>query len=419
MGSVAAPETGDAIIITGLNHRTAPPEWRERFVLVEGGQEALGDALAVLGIDDAVLLVTCDRVELIAATPNVDGFLPLLAQRLNVAAADLAPALYRLEGDAALGHLFEVAAALDGQVVGEPQILGQLKSAHRLASDRSRVGPALEAALAAAYAAARRVRRETRIAERPVSIAAAALDLAREIHGELARRAALLLGPTEIGELMAEQFVRAGIGSLLVCGPEPRAGLAATRFGATRRDLAELDDALSAADIVIASLPGGRAALTATRVAAALKRRPLRPIFIVDAGYPASVEAAVNKLDGVFLYDLGDLERVALDGRAGRKAEAGEARRILGEELAAFNRRRRERQAVPAVVALRHHVERVRAAALAQAGNDAEAATRLLMNRLLHDPSEVLRDIAAGEPQSDMERLVRRLFRLDDEGEET
>jgi glutamyl-tRNA reductase len=418
MGPVAAPDLGASLIIAGLNHRTAPPEWRERFVLVESGQEALGDALAARGIDDAVLLVTCDRVELIAAAPNVDGFLPLLAQRLNVGEADLAPTLYRLEGDAALGHLFEVAAALDGQVVGEPQILGQIKAAHRLASDRGRVGPALEAALAAAYAAARRVRRETRIAERPVSIAAAALDLAREIHGDLAHRAVLLLGPTEIGELMAEHFVRAGIGSLVVCGPEPRARLAAAKFGANRRDLADLDNALSAGDVIIASLASGRAALTATSVAAALKRRPLRPIFIVDAGYPPDVEPTVNELDGVFLYDLGDLERVALDGRAGRQAEAGEARRILDEELAAFNRRRRERDAVPAVVALRRHVERLRAAALAEAGGDAEAATRLLMNRLLHDPSEVLRDLAAAEPRGDMEKLLRRLFRLDDEGEE-
>ncbi len=418
MGSVAAPDIGASLIIAGLNHRSAPPEWRERFVLVEVAQGALGDALAARGIDDAVLLVTCDRIELIAAAPNVDAFVPLLAQRLNIGEADLAPTLYRLEGDAALGHLFEVAAALDGQVVGEPQILGQMKAAHRLASDRGRVGPGLEVAFAAAYAAARRVRRETRIAERPVSIAAAALDLAREVHGELTRCAVLLLGPTEIGELMADHFARAGIGSLLLCGPEPRARLAAIKFGANRCDLAELDGALSAADIVIAAVASGRATLTATRVAAALKRRPLRPIFIVDAGYPPDVEPAVNELDGVFLYDLGDLERVALDGRAGRQAEAGEARRILGEELAAFNRRRRERKAVPAVVALRRHVERLRAAVLAEAGSDAEAATRLLMNRLLHDPSEVLRDLAADAPQGDIEKLLRRLFRLDSEGEE-
>jgi glutamyl-tRNA reductase len=400
------------LVIVGLNHRTAPAEWRERFALVEAAQEALGDELS-----DGLLLVTCDRIELIATGGDADAFIPLLAARLGVSPADLAPTLYRHRGEAALRHLFEVAAALDSQVIGEPQILGQIKAAHRLAADRGRVGPALDAALAAAYAAARRVRRETRIAERPVSIAAAALDLAREIHGDLASRAVLLLGPSEIGELMAAHFQRAGIGSLVVCGP--RAPAAAVKFGANRVELASLDAALAAADIVIAALASGRAVVTAARVAAALKRRPLRPIFIIDLGFPPDAEPAVNDLDGVFLYDLGDLERRALDGRAGREAEAAGARRIVAAELASFARRSGARRAAPAIVALRAHVERLRRAVLAEAGGDAETATRLLMNRLLHDPSEVLRDLAADAPDANrVEMLLRRLFRLGDEGEE-
>jgi len=402
-----------SLTIVGLSHRSAPAEWRERFALVEAGQDALADELG-----GGMLLATCDRIEVITSGGETRALAPLLAKRLGVSEAELAPTLYRHDGDAALGHLFDVAAALDSQVIGEPQILGQVKAAHRAASDRGRVDAALEAALAAAYAAARRVRRETRIAERPVSIAAAALKLAREIHGDIAARAVLLLGPSEIGELMAAHFIDAGIGSLVVCGPEPRARAAATQFGANRLDLAELGDALAAADIVIAALASGRAAVTAASVAAALKRRPSRPIFLVDAGYPRDVEPGVNDIDGAFLYDLGDLERVALDGRAGREAEAGEARRILAEELASFARRREERRAVPAVVALRAHVERLRRDALAEAGGDAEAATRLLMNRLLHDPSEVLRDLAADAASGDMEKLLRRLFRLGEHGEE-
>jgi glutamyl-tRNA reductase len=403
-----------ALTIVGLNHRSAPPEWRDRFALIEATQEAFADALR-----DGMLLVTCDRIELIGAT-DPESFVPVLARRLGVGETELTPTLYRHDGASALRHLFEVASALDSQVIGEPQILGQIKAAHRLAADRGRVAAALDAALAAAYAAARRVRRETRIAERPVSIAAAALDLAREIHGELGRSAMLLLGPSELGELMAEHVARAGIGSLVVCGPDPRARHAAAKFGANRVDLADLDAALAAADIVIASLASGRAVVTAARVIAALKRRPARPIFIVDAGYPPDVEPAVNELDGVFLYDLGDLERVALDGRAGREAEAVAARQIIAEELAAFARRRDERRAVPAVVALRSHVERLRRDALAEAGDDAEGATRLLMNRLLHDPSEVLRNLAADAGGADMENLLRRLFRLGDDvaGEE-
>ena len=401
------------LTIIGVNHRTAPPEWRERFALVEAARDALADELG-----GGLLLATCDRIELVTSDAAPDETATLLAKRLGVGAAELAPALYRHDGDAALRHLFEVASALDSQVVGEPQILGQIKAAHRAASDRGRVDAALETVLAAAYGAARRVRRETRIAERPVSIAAAALDLAREIHGDLADSAVLLLGPGEIGELMAEHFVRVGIGSLVVCGPEPRAREAAAKFGVNRRDLAELGDALADADIAIASLSSGRAAVTAAAVSAALKRRPLRPIFLVDAGYPRDVEPQVNALDGAFLYDLGDLERVALDGRAGREAEAVAARRILDEELASFARRRDERRAVPAVVALRAHVERLRDGALAEAGGDAETATRLLMNRLLHDPSEVLRGLAADAASGDMENLLRRLFRLGENGDE-
>jgi glutamyl-tRNA reductase len=401
-----------ALVIVGLNHRSAPPEWRERFALVEAARDALGDEWG-----DGVLLATCDRIELIAADCDQKKFLPLLAQRLGVSEAALTPALYRLEGEAALAHLFEVASALDSQVIGEPHILGQIKAAHRAASDRGHVGAGLEAALSAAYAAARRVRRETRIAERPVSIAAAALSLAREIHGDLADRAVLLLGPSELGELMAEHFRRAGIGSLVVCGPRARS--AAARFGANSLDLADLDAALAAADLVIAALGSGRAVVTAARVAAALKRRPLRPIFIIDAGFPPDAEPAVNDLDGVFLYDLGDLDRLALDGRAGREAAAAAARRIIAEELASFARRRDERRAVPAVVALRVHVEQLRQTALAEAAGDADAATRLLMNRLLHDPSEVLRESAAGAADaSQIETLLRRLFRLGGEGEE-
>jgi glutamyl-tRNA reductase len=408
----AAPDAGASLLIVGLNHRSAPAEWRDRFALVEAAQEALADELG-----DGMLLVTCDRIEWIADAGDGDAFLPLLARRLDVSDSDLAPTLYRHQGAAALGHLFAVASALDSQVIGEPQILGQIKAAHRQASDRGRVGASLEAALAAAYATARRVRRETRIAERPVSIAAAALNLAREIHGDLAERAVLLLGPSEIGALMADHFIRAGIGRLVVCGPRARA--VAPRFGANSLDLVDLDAALAAADIVIAALASGRAVVTAARVAAALKRRPLRPIFIIDLGFPPDAEPAVNDLDGVFLYDLGDLERVALDGRAGREAEARAARRIVEEELAAFARRQDERRAAPAVVALRAHVERLRQAVLAEAGGDAETATWLLMNRLLHDPSEVLRDLAADAADANqIETLLRRLFRLGDEGEE-
>jgi glutamyl-tRNA reductase len=409
--------TGIELLVIGTNHRSAPPALREHFALVEAGLGAALEQLAAAALGEAVLIATCDRVELVTTAGDAERaaavLAALLAARTGVPRDAVAASLYRHPGEAGLRHLFAVASALDSLVIGEPQVFGQVKEAHRQAAELGLAGGALETAFAAAYAAARRVRRETRIAERPVSIAAAALQLARDIHGDLARCSALvLLGPGEMGELIAERFQRAGLKRLVVCGAPPRAERAAQRLASHHAPLDELDEALAAADVVIAALGSGRVVLTERRVRAALRRRPRRPIFVVDAAIPADAEPAVNALDGAFLYDLGDLERIALEGQAMRAAAAGEAWRIIEAEIAGFAQRRAERAAVPAVTALRAHVEALRREALAEAKGDAEAATRLLANRLLHDPSEVLRErMGAGDGEA-MEELLRRLFRL-------
>ena len=229
--------------------------------------------------------------------------------------------------------------------------------------------------------------------------------------------AALLIGPSELGELMAEQFRRAGLAHLVVCGPAERAGRAARDLASNVVGLGSLEAAVAAADIVIASLGSGRAVLTRDLVAAALRKRPLKPIFVIDAAIPADAEPAINDLDGAFLYDLGDLERAALAGRAERQAAASAAWAIIDAELAAHAQRAASRRAVPAVVALRRHIERLRDEALAE-GGDAEVVTRRLVNRLLHDPSEVLRQVAGADADvAAMEQVIRRLFRLGtDEG---
>jgi glutamyl-tRNA reductase len=423
MPGADAAGTGIGLLVIGTNHRSSPLELRDRFALVEADLAASLEQLRAAVLGEAALIATCDRIELVTTAADAERASALLtavlAERTGVAAESIATSLYRHAGAAALRHLFAVASALDSLVIGEPQVLGQVKAAHRLASELGLAGGELEAVFAAAYAAARRVRRETRIAERPVSIAAAALQLARDIHGDLDRCATLLLGAGEMGELMAEQFHRIGLARLVVCGPPVGAARLAQRFSCNVAPLEELDDALAAADIVIAALGSGRAVLTVPRVAAALRRRPRRPIFVIDAAIPADAEPAVNDLDGAFLYDLGDLERAALAGRATREAASAEAWRIVDAELAAFAERRAARRAVPAVVALRRHVESLRQQALAEAGGDAEAATRLLANRLLHDPSEVLRELAGAAPGEieAMEELMRRLFRLGSEEE--
>jgi glutamyl-tRNA reductase len=220
---------------------------------------------------------------------------------------------------------------------------------------------------------------------------------------------------------MAEHFQRSGVTRLTICGVSPRAERAAARFRCHALPLDALDEALAAADVAIASLGARRAVLTMARVAAALRRRPTRPIFVIDAAVPGDAEPGVNDLDGAFLYDLADLERVALAGRATREAASREAWQIIDDELAAFTTRRAERRAVPAVVALRQYVERLRQQALDEAGGDAEAATRLLANRLLHDPSERLRALMSAAPKeaSAVEALLRRLFPLESGEEDT
>jgi glutamyl-tRNA reductase len=411
------PADPNSLLLVGVDHRTSPAELRDRFALIEGDLEGALEQLRRGGAGEAVLIATCDRIELLShEAETIGAFVALVASRTSCAAESVTASLYRHEGAAALRHLFTVASALDSLVIGEPQVLGQVKAAHRTAAELGLVGGALENAFAGAFACARRIRRETRIAERPVSLAAAALDLAREIHGALERSSLLLIGPSEMAELMAEQFRRGGVQRISVCGPPERARLAAQRFGANVAPLEALDEELAGADIVVAALGSGRAVLTAAKVAAALRRRRTRPIFVIDVAIPPDAEPAINEVDGAFLYDLADLERAAMAGRADRAAAAGEARVIVEDELESFRARRAARRAVPAVVALRRHFERLRDEVMA-GGLDADAATRLLVNRLLHTPSEVLRDLAARQDDAAaMEALLRRLFRL--EGDE-
>jgi glutamyl-tRNA reductase len=410
-----AAGTGMRLFVVGTNYRTGSLELREQCALLESDLPAALEELRHAGLGEGVLIATCDRIELVSGDPAAGARLAaLLARRSGQPALALRGLLYQHEDGAALRHLLAVACALDSHVIGEPQVLGQVKAAHRAAVEAGLVDGGLDAAFGAAFAAARRVRRETRIAECPVSIAAAAVQFARDIHGDLDGCAALLLGPGEMGELLAEHFHQAGLAQLVICGPPARARRAAQRFASNVLPLEALDEALTRADIVIASLGSGHCVLTAPRIAAALRRRPRRPIFVIDAAIPADAEPAVNDLDGAFLYDLDDLERAAMAGRATREAASLDAWRIVDAELATLQRRRAERLAVPAVVALRAHFERVRAEVLLTASGDAEAATRLLVNRLLHDPSEVLRGLAGGTAGdiAALEDLMRRLFRL-------
>jgi glutamyl-tRNA reductase len=418
--AVAPQDPARRLLVFGVNHRSATAALRERLMIEEIDQPSVLSEIGASGVDEVVVLATCDRLEFVALSDDPEAAVaPLLrfvAERAQVTPEEMTAQSYRYFGEAALRHVFAVAASLDSQIVGEPQVLGQVKECHRLAVEAGALGAGLEAILQGAYGVAKRVRSETSVAERPVSVAAAARLVARNLHGDLGRCRCLLLGLGEMGDLMALGFKDDGLADLVVMHASAgRAEAAAHRLRAHFRPWEELDDALAEAEIVVTAVGSGRYTVTAPIAEAALKRRRQRPILFIDSAVPGDVDPAVEELDGAFAYDLDDLEGVAREGKANRETAAIAAWQVLDEELAAFLRQRAERAAAPTVTALRRHFDAVRGQVLAEGALDAEAATRLLIKRLLHDPSEVLRAAAAGDPAAGrtLERTVERLFRLD------
>ena len=409
-------------LLVGANHRSASVDLRDRLFVDESDFGEILSRLRGAGLDQALLLSTCDRVEVHALHADSAvaerAIIETLAAHAGLAPDDIASDLYVLRDEAAARHLFAIAASLESLVIGEPFVLGQVKESHRAARAADMVGADLERLLQAAYAAAKRVRSETAIGERPVSIAAAALAVARDVHGDLAGATGLVIGVGEMAELVARQMREAGLGRLVVSHRSAaRAASLARRLDANVQPIEALGDALAAADIVICDVGLGGYVLSRDLMAAALARRRRRPVFVVDLAVPPDTDPAVVELDGAFVYDSADLERVAQAGLAGREAESAAAWRLVDEALAEYLRARSMQAAAPAIVALRERFETAREDVLAEtAGGDASAATQLLVQRLLHAPSEALREIAGedggGETHRRAERLLRRLFGL-------
>ena len=402
------------LFVVAVDHRLSPATARERLFIADA---ALPDALAALraaGLAQAVALSTCDRT-LIAGWHGdpADGAArgaQWLARLGGFADGELGAQLAIRQGAEAVEHLFAVAASLESAIVGEPQVLGQVRDAYRAAAEAGMVGGELDRTFQAAFAAAKRVRTETAVGARAVSIAAAALQVAREVHGALERCSALFVGAGELGEMVAERLRDAGVARFLVADSlAPRAEATAKRLGGHVYALDALESAMAEADIVLCALGRGSVIVTPEMTRAALRRRRQRPLFLIDAAVPGDIAPAVDGVDEAFLYTLDDLERVALEGRAARDQEAEKAWAILRAAAADFSRASAARDAAPAIAALRAHFEATRARLLAEKPDlSAEEATRLLVNRLLHAPSEALRELAADGRKA--EDLLNRLF---------
>jgi glutamyl-tRNA reductase len=408
-------------LIVGVNHRTGPQLLRERL------QGDAGDVLRLLGrcreagITQAMAVATCDRCEVWCVTPDAAAvqsrLAGLLAEAGGVTESEIAPRLHALTDSDALRYAFAVAASLESQIVGEPQVLGQVKESQQLAQHAGMSGPELDRILEAAYQAAKRVRHETGIAGQSVSMAACAVSVLRRMHGDVSGLSGLVIGDGDMAELIFEQVSATGMKRWTMAHPQERRARSWAEHNHSHwRPFGELREALAASDLVVSALDLGAELVSVDMVKAALKARKRRPILLIDSGVPGDMDSRIADLDDAFLYTLDDLERLAMAGRQHRAGEAEEAWRIVDQSVASFRRQLTEQEAAPAIADLHRYFEQHRAEVLAQPGIDAAEATRRLINRLLHHPSVALK---AAAPARDLEAALRRLFGLNDKDDRT
>ena len=421
------------VVVIGLSHHTAPLELRERIALSpEELPPALARVRALEGVREVALLSTCNRSEIIALTDTYHAGRAVLEDALHGLAKERGKgalpdeSLYRFEGPAAARHLFRVAGSLDSMIVGEPQILGQVKDAWRVAVESKTLGPVLDRLFRQALEVGKRVRRETDIGAYAVSVSFAAVELAKKIFGPLEGRAALIVGAGETGELTMRHLKSAGANELWVANRTPAAAEAlATELGGRAVGLDALPTALAKVDVVISSTGAPEPLIRRPVIERAMKERKGRPLFLVDIAVPRDVEPAAGHVYNVFLYDLDDLARVVAGNRERREVEAELAGTIVGDEVVRFQQWFESRDAVPTIVALKERVDTLREgeterlmkkldhlserdkALVAQYGET-------LANKILHGPLSQLRHVGAGERGVALAGALRYLFRLDE-----
>lgn len=412
---VIAPRT---FLVVGAEHKRAPILLRDHLQGDESDALRLLMRCREIGLDQAMVLATCDRCEVWAAVTDearaTTDITALIAEAAGHELAEVAPQLHSLSDDAALRYAFGVAASLESQVIGEPQVLGQVKDAYRLATRSGMSGSALDGVLQAVLAAAKRVRSETDIAAQSVSMAACVVKLGRQVHGKLDKAGALLIGDGDLGELVADQLTEAGIKRWAVMHPlATRAREMASHRQAHAFALEQLAEALADADIVVAAQDSLKYVVSAPVVEAALKKRRRRPILLLDLAVPGDLDPAIDKVDDAFRYGFEDLERLAMTGRKERAEAQAAAYAVIDQELAQYRRGQEERGAADTVSTLRAHFEAERVALLAENPQmDGAELTRRLVARLLHRPTLALKQ---HQPDTSLDTAARRLFGLDQE----
>lgn len=418
------------IVLLGLNHKTASVDVRECIAFTaEETDRALEMLRANPVIAESVLLSTCNRIELLMAVDDVEAAVAVakrfISEFKKVPLAQFETALYQYMGDEAVRHTFQVAASLDSMVVGEPQILGQMKAAYHQATLERTSGVILNKLFHRTFFVAKKVRSETGIGDHAVSISYAAIELGKKIFGELAGKRVMLIGAGEMAELAVEHLIRNRAGTITVANRTFERGVElARRFSGNAIKFEEIADTIADVDIVISSTGASGYVLTKEQVKRAMKSRRNRRLFFIDIAVPRDIDPEINRIGNAYVYDIDDLKGVVDDNVEDRQREAVKAQRIIDETVIAFRKWYDTLDVVPTIVSLRSKVTAMAQQELQKtlgtlghlSETDKQAIERMtgaLVNKILHEPTHFLKKNGCRGDKTVSLDLTRKLFNLD------
>jgi glutamyl-tRNA reductase len=419
------------IVLVGLNHKTAPLSVREKlFAGCFEKKDLFGKLRAIDGVREILHLSTCNRVELVASVEGTAEILNNLKSWLasygGLTEEEAASCLYGYRHEEAIRHLFRVASSLDSLIMGEAQILGQVKEAYRLALEANFTGLTLNRLMHRAFRTAKRVRTETSIATNPVSVSFAAVELAKKILGTLTGKKVMIVGAGEMAELTVTHLIGNGAEEITVANRTvTQAALLAEKYRGKAIGLDTLDQALGHADIVISSTGAPNYIVTEEMIRRCLHRRKNHLLFLIDIAVPRDIDPAADNIDNVYLYNIDNLQDIVDENIKNRRREALKAEEIVDEEVTQYSKWVKELEAVPTIVSLRNKadgivkMEMIKAKSwLAKLENSnrekVDALVNGIVNKILHAPMAVVKEKSTGNNSQDVVAAVRQLFRLDD-----
>lgn len=418
------------IVLTGLNHKTASVAVREKiFAGCQEKTDVLPALTAISGVEEVLYLFTCNRVEIIASvaedSKTLKDLKDFLARNGGLTEAEADGCFYEYHGEEAVRHMFRVTSSLDSMVMGEAQILGQVKDAYREALEKYATGVVLNRLMHCSFRAAKRVRSETGIAVNPVSVSHAAVELAKKIFGSLDGKKILLIGAGEMAELTGTQLIEKGARSIIIANRSfAQAELLAEKFHGEAAALDALDKKLIEADIVISSTGAPDFIVTADMIRKIHHQRKNRLLFLIDIAVPRDIEPAASELENVYLYNIDNLQDIVDENMHVRKKEAIRAEAIVDEEVTRYINWQKELESVPTIVSLRNKAGEIVQAEMDKASGwmqnlnkedqeKIEVLVNSIVNKVLHAPVTVLKEESSDISSRDIVAAVRRLFRLD------